>query len=492
MLPEFDRSNCLRAALTNGCLLITLATTAVAQCVEPGCVVLRTFTMPAGVFGWAISEAGDVNGDGLQDLLAGAPYATNGGTNSGRAFVISTTGAPTTVLHTFTGQANDHLGWSIADAGMVGAVAVHAIAAGAPSTGTSGLPGRVQVFNATTGALVRTLTGAAANDQFGYAVGLVGDTNADGRDDLIVGAPGNDVSGANAGRAYLYSGMDGSLLRTFFGAPAGSRFGSGVDGVGDVNGDGVPDVAVTAPSAPGSNGPGRLYVFSGADGGVLWTADAAAGSFAFGEFFVAGVGDVNHDLGPDVYVGDYGHGGGAGRAYVFCGRNGSLLHQFPGLPGEGLGPGRFAGDVNGDGFADLAIGAYTSGDGAPNAGRTYIRSGRDGSILRTITSNLANEQNGFDAFGIGDINADGRLDFAVSAANANRVYVFAGTITPLSPADLNDDGVVNVADLLAVIGAWGPCIAPPAQCVTYTCWADIVPTGTVNVQDLLMVIGNWG
>ena len=93
--------------------------------------------------------------------------------------------APSPVLWTFTGASSDHLGWAIANAGLVGPAGVHAIAVGAPSTGTSGPPGRVYVFDTANGSLVRTLFGAAANDQFGYAVGLAGDINADGRDDLI-------------------------------------------------------------------------------------------------------------------------------------------------------------------------------------------------------------------------------------------------------------------------------------------------------------------
>ena len=102
-----------------------------------------------------------------------------------------------------------------------------------------------------------------------------------------------------------------------------------------------------------------------------------------------------------------------------------MLHEFVGLAGEGLGPGRGAGDVNGDGFEDLIVGAYAAARGT-GAGRTYIRSGRDGAILQTITSNLAGEQSGYDTVGVGDLNADGRLDFAIAAANASRVYIFGG------------------------------------------------------------------
>ena len=131
------------------------------------------------------------------------------------------------------------------------------------------------------------------------------------------------------------------------------------------------------------------------------------------------------------YVSDYadnGAGTGAGAAFVYSGVDGSLLYRIDGSgPGEGLGPGREAGDVNGDGVQDLAIGSYTSSDGAPNAGKVQIFSGVDGSLLRTITSTTANEELGFDAVGVGDTNGDGIPDLLVSAAQGDTVYLIAGT-----------------------------------------------------------------
>ena len=96
-------------------------------------------------------------------------------------------------------------------------------------------------------------------------------------------------------------------------------------------------------------------------------------------------------------------------------------------PNDGLGPGRGAGDANRDGAADLIIGSYNSSRrGEPEEARSQLFSGRDGSLLRTITSTTAGENLGFDAVGLGDVNGDWRPDALVSAATGDRVYVIAG------------------------------------------------------------------
>ena len=133
---------------------------------------------------------------------------------------------------------------------------------------------------------------------------------------------------------------------------------------------------------------------------------------------------------PDIFVGDYAsdiNGPASGYAAVYSGVDGSLLHEWPGAAaGEGIGPGREAGDVNGDGAVDLIIGSYTSSDGASQAGKVQVFSGATGLPLRTITSTSENENLGFDAVGVGDVNDNGSIDYLVSAATLDMVHLIDG------------------------------------------------------------------
>ena len=149
----------------------------------------------------------------------------------------------------------------------------------------------------------------------------------------------------------------------------------------------------------------------------------------FGRFFAAGVGDTNGDGVPDIYAGDYASnvaGAAGGFAAVYSGVDGTVLHSWRGSAGEGLGPGREVGDVNGDGKVDLIAGSYTSSDGAAQAGKVQIFSGATGRPMRTITSTTAGENLGFDAVGVGDVNGNGSLDYLLSAASLDTVYLIDG------------------------------------------------------------------
>jgi hypothetical protein len=156
----------------------------------------------------------------------------------------------------------------------------------------------------------------------------------------------------------------------------------------------------------------------------LWRTAAPATGGQFGSFFVSSLTDLTGDGIPDVYVGDYADAAGSGRPVVLSGSDGSEVFAWPGSTGAGAGPGRGAGDVNGDGVDDLAVGHYQFG--ADGAGKVEVRSGADGALLRTITSTTPGENLGFDAVGIGDVNDDGRPDLLVSAAAGETVYVIAG------------------------------------------------------------------
>ena len=320
----------------------------------------------------------------------------------------------------------------MADALDVDGDRVHDIVVGAPGNG----PGYANVYSGRTGRLLLHLTGREPGETFGAAVASAGDVNRDGRADLLIGAPGGLQGTDRTGEAYIFSGRTGALVRVLATGAAGDRFGAATDWTADINGDHIPDQIVGAPDAA-SGQAGAAYVFSGRNGRLLRTLAAGPSGVDLGWFFVAGIGDVNGDRVPDIYAGDFddvaggldANGAPAGRAAVYSGANGHELWSFTGAAGDGAGPGREAGDVNHDGVTDIAVGLYTSSAGATFAGGVVLLSGRDGHTLRTITSTTAGEDFGFDAVGIGDVNKDGEPDLLGSAASGAAVYVIAGTCT---------------------------------------------------------------
>ncbi len=147
---------------------------------------------------------------------------------------------------------------------------------------------------------------------------------------------------------------------------------------------------------------------------------------------MAGVGDLNSDGLPDVYGGDFtssAEGDDRGQVLAFSGEDGTVLLDLFGTSAkQGFGPGREAGDMDGDGTPDLVIGSYLSSDGAWRAGKAEVFSGADGSLIRRITSTTRGENFGFDAVGLGDVDGDGAPDLLVSAAEGDVVYVISGDI----------------------------------------------------------------
>jgi hypothetical protein len=411
-------------------------------CVELGCRVLLTLTGEAAgdYFGWVSADLGDIDGDGARDLAVGAPFNAAGGRAAGRVYVHSSkTGAE---LFTGTGETRTMLGFSIANAGDVDGDGVNDVITGGPQAGLQAAgvgPGLARIYSGKTGAHIRTIIGERTDDAYGFAVWSAGDVDKDGRNDVIIGAPGSDSMGDRAGRAYVVSGATGNVLHTFTGQAAGDLFGTAVAGFSDLDGDGYPDVAVGARNAgPGQRG--RIYLYSGKTGAPIRQFDPGPTGAELGGFFVASAGDVDKDGVNDIYAGDYGDspddaGATGGHAYVWSGATGALLHDLPAqTPFEGFGIGRgAAGDVDGDGHGDLVIGAYTNSTAAPQAGRTYVFSGKTGRVLRTMTSSIAGEGSGYDAAGLGDVDGDGAIDFLITAAthpakgaNTGRTYVIAG------------------------------------------------------------------
>ena len=396
---------------------------------EPDVQVLRQFEGAGSAsFGWAVSPvAAPGHKHRFNALVSEAFNGSNFDQGSAHLF-SSRTGA---LLRRWDGAAGDWFSFAVADAGDVNRDRANDMLLGAPGGGPAAEgPGYLDLVSGRTGSLLHRFTGQDAGDAFGWAASSAGDVDGDRRPDILVGAPAYHTHG-NPGRVYIYSGRTYALIRTLVGDAQGDEFGSGVGWTEDVNGDRVPDQIVGARDAQAPDGRprGKAYVYSGKTGKRLFTIGPSALGGQFGSFFTAGVGDVNGDRTPDVYVADYAdstNGAGAGRAAVYSGRDGRELLAWVGDAGEGVGPGRGAGDVDDDGRPDLIVGSYTASDGAPQAGKAEIFSGRNGSLLRTITSTTAGENLGFDAVGLGDVNRDGVDDALLAAATGDRVYVVAG------------------------------------------------------------------
>jgi CSLREA domain-containing protein len=395
----------------------------------------------SGTFGYAVSTAGDVNADGYADVLIGADTYSS---NRGRVYLYlgSHDGLSANPVMSYTGQnSGDWLGVSVATAGDINADGYSDVIIGAHGSATN--IGRAYIYMGGAGGLnaapALTLTGEYIQDNFGTSVSTIGDVNGDGYSDIIIGAQGYPDN-VLQGRAYVYTGSAAGLnptpVLTLTGEAANDYFGNIVSTAGDVNGDGYSDFLVGA--YRNSSNKGRAYLYLGGVGSlnsspvVTLTGENATDYFG-GALMTAG--DVNGDGYSDIIVASYGYPAfnRQGRAYVYMGMP-SGLSTTPSitLTGENNGD-QFGirvatgGDINGDGYADILVGA----DGyLTNTGRVYVYFGKTGGLSATSSLTLTG-QNTFNYFSrvatAGDVNGDGYVDILVGAHAVNRVYAYYGT-----------------------------------------------------------------
>jgi uncharacterized delta-60 repeat protein len=308
--------------------------------------------------------------------------------------------------------------------------------------------------------LLNRVTGDSKTDYAGYSVAIVGDVNADGFADILVGVPKNDVilplaakAAVDVGTAYLVSGaMPGGvqvILETFDGAAKGDEFGGTVAAVGDVNHDTVPDFAITAPKADQLDpltgkvlikDRGAVTVYSGANFSVLFTLTGEAAGDGFG-ISVAAAGDADADTYGDIVVGAWKADGidsltlkpikDAGAAYLYSGQTGNLLHKFPGeAKGDYFGYSVAAGsDMDGDAVSEISIGAYKHDplDGITNkpridAGSVYVY---NSASPYTLVKRLDGVSKG-DNFGFAQVAIIAEYGYRALIVGAPRADVVAG------------------------------------------------------------------
>jgi len=372
----------------------------------------------------------DVDGDGFPDMVISS-YGYNA--NAGRVWLYkgSASGPSTTAAQHLDGSANDSLGWAVA-LGDFNGDGYADLAAGAVKYST--YTGRVLVFNGSAAGLATspstTLTGPATNSNFGDALAC-GDANKDGYADLAVGANGYS---SNAGEVCVYHGSSAGLVttpaRTLSGS-ASAGFGRAV-AFGDVNADGYSDLAVGAPNTTN----GSVYVYHGSSTGISGSATRTLTGGASGDGFGHSVslGDANGDGYSDLAVGAYYYSTMTGRAYVYHG-SGSGIAAAATTTVTGAATGYYfgvtvaIGDLNGDGYGDLAVtaDAYNS-----YTGRVYIynasASGVGTSISKTLDGEATSSFYG-EMLVVDDMNLDGYGDLFVGAPNHEKGYLYAGSAT---------------------------------------------------------------
>ncbi|MCC5625012.1 integrin alpha, partial [Nostoc sp. CHAB 5715] len=496
--------------------------------------------------GFSVSNAGDINNDGIDDVIIGAGFASNGnfrtgqsyvvfgGTNVGSGGILNLSDLNGTNGFAINGIAeNDELGWSVSNGGDINNDGIDDLIIGAPSfadpnsneaAGHSyvvfgatnvGSGGSINVsdLNGTNGFAIN---GIAENNDLGISVSSAGDVNNDGIDDLIIGDNSASPNGnIFSGQTYVVFGAinvgsSGSLSLSDLNGTNGflingiafyNELGWSVSKAGDVNNDGIDDLIIGAVgSDPSNNYAGQSYVVFGgmkvgSSGSLnLSSLDGTNGFLINGiarfddsGWSVSNAGDVNNDGIDDLIIGARGADPNdkdlAGQSYVVFGRtsvgNGGILNlsdlngtngfAINGIAAEDQSGWSVshAGDINADGIDDLIVGAVTAGpNGNSNAGESYVVFGGTnvGSNGILNLSDL-NGTNGFVINGIavgdfsgrsvskaGDINGDGIDDLIIGASGASsngnegagQSYVLYGNAAP--KVDLNGAGAgINYA-----------------------------------------------
>jgi hypothetical protein len=397
-----------------------------------------TGTASEDSFGSSVGGIGDVNGDGYDDVVVGSDGYSSG---RGRAEVHhgSALGVRSSAAYTVTGSTGyDDLGCSVAAAGDTNGDGYADLIVGADYAGNGEAYGYLGSADGITS--TDTVTLVFPEEPFNSVVSNAGDVNGDGYADVAVGCP---ECWDDEGRVYVYHGSPDGLSdtpdATLFGSEVeGARFGYAVDAAGDVNGDGYGDLIVGEPSYyADSSELGRAYVFQGTTSGLATTATSTiTGTLSsYLGTSVAGAADVNGDGYDDVVVGAYGFWSSSGQVYVFEGSADGLSSGYSArLTGTSTGI-RFgyvvatAGDVNADGFDDIAVTSRI-----PYwPGRVQIYHGSISGIGTTAVTTLNSDSSSYHfgcAIAFCDVNGDGYDDLVAGAygysSDRGRIYVFEG------------------------------------------------------------------
>jgi FG-GAP repeat/FG-GAP-like repeat len=439
-------------------------------------------------FGVAVSSAGDVNHDGFDDVIVGASLYSHSELEEGAAFVYlgSATGLSTSASWMAeSNQEHSYFGARVSSAGDVNGDGYDDIIVGGTEIFNSqgkAVGGAYVYYGSPLGVLNSPAWVAKGNEEdadFGISVSSAGDVNGDGYGDVIVGQRYYTNGQEHEGRVYVYHGSSSGLSTTAVWVVESNmenaRFGISSSTAGDVNGDGYDDIIVGAYtySSEGGTDSGAAFVYYGSSSGLsttsAWMVESDQVNASYG-FCVANAGDINADGYSDIVVGSSRYLG-KGAAFIYHGSNMGLSTTASRIVTGDQVNANFgssvskAGDINGDGYDDLVVGASDYENPFRDQGRVYFFQGSPWGLnpnaIRILDGDQRSAFFGRSVSTAGDVNGDGYADVIVGASGLATAYTYMGSntadgildcllahIEAKSDMDLNLDGIIDVSDLM--------------------------------------------